>query len=435
MHYGWSSPFLPLLTNGNYTFTITSTESSWLAVCPLIGALFGAFFAGFACDIVGRRKLILLSSIPFFVSWLMIAFANSVILFYISRLVAGFTDGLSFTAVPMYLSEIAEPKIRGFLASILPVSIVVGLLLINILGNYLPMDTTAIIASILPILLLITYYFMPESPYFFLIKDRVEEAKESLQTLRGVDDVGDELNRLVTAVKEQNENRGRYSDLFTVKSNRKAISVALILRGIQQLSGVTAFIFYCKTIFQEANDFLSPNVGTILYFTVQLIFSIIASIVVDFSGRRPLLLISTIGTALTLLLNGTYLYIKNCTDLDISDLNFLPIVAMLLFIIIFSMGLTTVPLLIIGELFPTNVKGLALSAIDIFYSIMATIVSQYFHWTNSMFGIHVPFYTFSVCCFIAVFYIYIFVPETKGKTLEDIQRELRGEELVDQIVK
>lgn len=435
MHYGWSSPFLPLLISGNYTFQITSNESSWLAVCPLIGGIFGACLAGFACDILGRRKLILISSVPFFASWVMIAVANSSILLYIARLIAGFNDGLSFTAVPMYLSEIAEPQIRGFLASILPVSIVAGLLFVNILGNYLPMDTTAIIASVIPILLLVTFYYMPESPYFYLIKNRIQEAEESLKLLRGVDNVDEELNRLATAVKEQNLNKGKYLDLFTVKSNRKAILVALSLRGIQQLSGVTAFIFYCKTIFQEADEFLSPNVGTILYFTVQLIISSIASIIVDFSGRRPLLLISTFGTALTLLLNATYLYIKNCTDLDISHLNFLPIVAMILFVVIFSLGLTTVPLLIIGELFPTNVKAFALCTIDIYYSVVATAVSQYFHWTNTMYGMHVPFYTFSASCFLAVFYIYVFVPETKGKTLEDIQRELRGQQLADQIVK
>lgn len=127
----------------------------------------------------------------------------------------------------MYLGEIADPKIRGLLTSVCPTCIAFGILLINILGAYLPLDTTAFVATILPILLLVTFTWMPESPYFYLMHGREEEARKSLQIFRGVKDVSVELTRISKAVREQHENKGSYLDLFRVKSNRKAMFITL----------------------------------------------------------------------------------------------------------------------------------------------------------------------------------------------------------------
>lgn len=344
---------------------------------------------------------------------------------FIGRFIAGMTDGLSFTAVPMYLGEIADPKIRGFIASVCPVCIILGILLINILGSYCSISTAAYIATALPVLLLITFIWMPESPYFHLIKGRLGDARKSLQIFRGREDVSIELNRMAEAVRKQNLNRGRCLDLLTDRTNRKAVIIAFGVRGIQQLSGTTAIIFYCKKIFEESNEFISPNVATILYFGVQLVLSILTSIIVDFSGRRPLLIVSILGTAVTLFLHGSYLYIKDFSDT--TSFNFLPLVALLLFVVMFSIGLQTIPLLLLGEMFPTNVKAFAMCSADIYYSIIATATSKLFHWSNETFGMYVPFFGFGICCIFGLIFIIFCVPETKGKTLEDIQKDLRGE--------
>ncbi|KAJ8960112.1 hypothetical protein NQ317_005750 [Molorchus minor] len=205
------------------------------------------------------------------------------------------------------------------------------------------------------------------------------------------------------------------------------VFMILGLRGVQQLSGTTAIIFYCKTIFDQAKEFISPSISTIIYFGVQLIMSAVSSFIVDISGRRPLLIISTIGTAITLCINGTYLYFDKCTQVDTSGFEFVPIVALLCFVVVFSIGLQTIPLLIMGEMFPTNVKAFALCWMDIYYSVIVIVISKVFHWSNETYGMHVPFYTFTGCCVIGLIFIVLCVPETKGKTLEDIQLELRGE--------
>lgn len=427
MHYGWTSPSLPILTSGNYTFTITNDQASWLVIVPLFGAILGSFFTAILVDIWGRKKLIIFSAIPFIFTWCFIAWASSPILMFIARFLAGLVDGLSFTAVPMYLGEIAAPKSRGLIASICPVCITLGILLINILGSYFTIKSTAYAGTVVPFLLLVTFIWMPESPYFLLMTGNVEEARRSLQVLRSSEDVLSELVRITKAVEEQN--KSKWTDLLTVKSNRKAVLVAFGLRGVQQLSGTTAIIFYCKKIFEESSDFISPTFATIIYFSVQLVLSAVASVVVDLSGRRPLLITSTTGTALALFINATYLYLKNCTDLDVSPINFVPIIALLGLVVVFSAGLQTIPLVLMGEVFPTNVKAVALCAADIYYSVIVAVISKLFHWTNNEFGLHVSFYGFSVCCLLGLVFILICVPETKGKTLEDIQAELRGSKL------
>jgi sugar porter (SP) family MFS transporter len=427
MHYGWPSPSLPILYNGTYKFRLEKTEGSWLAIMPLLGAILGAIVTGLVIDTLGRKRLILFSSVPFFASWIMIGLADTSVLFHIARFIAGLTDGLSFTAVPMFLGEIAEPKIRGLLSSMCPVSIVFGLLLINILGSHLTISTTAFVSSAIPVVLLLTFVWIPESPYFLLMRGRHAEARRSLQKFRGTQDVDVELERLSVAVKEQNQNNGKLLDLFTKSSNRKAVFIALGLRTVQQLTGITAITIYCKTIFQKSDSFLSPGTATIIYFTVQLALSALSSLMVDTSGRRPLLIISLSGTAVTLLINGTYLYIKNCTKIDTRDFDFVLLVALLCFVIIFSLGLQTIPLLIMSEMFPTNVKAFALCLADVYFSFIASVISKFFDGTTEAFGMHVPFYTFTVFCVFGLVFIIFCVPETKGRTLEDIQRYLKGE--------
>lgn len=241
MHYGWPSPSLPILLNGNYTFRISSDEASYLTVMPLIGAVAGAIITGIVVDTCGRQKLITYSSIPFIASWFFVGIARSSLLMFIGRFLAGVSDGLSFIVVPMYLGEIADAKTRGLLASICPVASVLGYFLINIFGTVLRLDTVAYLSACLPILLLMFFSYMPESPYFYLMKNDPDGARISLQTLRGKRDVAEELSRISEAVKVQNENDSKLSDLIMVKSNRKALMVA-VGRCISYLHNVSILL-------------------------------------------------------------------------------------------------------------------------------------------------------------------------------------------------
>lgn len=226
MHYGWSSPYLPVLEHGNYTFQITSEESSYLAVTPAIGELFGAL-AILLIDFVGRKNLIVFSALPFIAAWIIVGFATSATVMFAGRFISGIADGMIYNVVPVYMGEIASPKIRGQLSSLSPVAAVLGFLLIYTLGAYLPLNTSSFITILCPAVVLLASPWIPESPYYYLMKGKTKEARESLRFLRGKEDVTDEVDRMFKAVEEQNENKGKFLDLITVRSNRKGLLISL----------------------------------------------------------------------------------------------------------------------------------------------------------------------------------------------------------------
>lgn len=426
MHYGWPSPSLPKLLGDEYHFTVSNEEGSSIAILSLLGDVFGAFIGAALLDRIGRKNTILLSSLPFIISWLMIANSPNIYVLYAARIMAGIADGLAFTAVPMYLGEIAEPKIRGLLCSSCVTIMILGMLVIQCIGSYLSIVTTAYISCFVPVLLLCTFTFMPESPYYLIIKEKFELAKSNLQLLRGTDEVDVEMIRITNAIKEQMHEKSSILDLFKVKSNRKACFIMLGLRTVQQLSGVTAFTFYANTIFLEAGV-ESPTTTSLIYFTVQLTATMLSSLILDKTGRRPLVLISTIGASVALFTEGLYFYLSTCTNVDMSEFQIVPAVALISFIVVFSLGLQTIPILLLGELFPTDVKAFALSLADVYFSIIASIIAKFFQFMKDDFGMHVPFFLFAAFCLIGFVFSYYCIPETKGKTLEDIQLFLKGQ--------
>ncbi|KAF2884942.1 hypothetical protein ILUMI_21219 [Ignelater luminosus] len=427
MHYGWTSPSLPKLLQNDSHIPITNEEGSWIAVMLLIGDLCGSILGGLALDRIGRKYVILLTSIPFIISWIMIAYARSVTIIMIARYLAGISDGLIWCSIPIYYGEIADPKIRGLLVSAAFVAWNFGMLVINVLGSYLSIDDTAWISLVFPVLLLLAFPFLPESPYYLIMKGKVNDARVNLMIFKGINNVEDELNRLKETVEEQNNNTGKFLDLFTVKSNRRALYIMMGSRGVQQFSGIIALIFHTQAIFKEAGGSVSPVTVSIIYCCIQLVLSGVCSVIVDKTGRKLLMMISIIGTGIALLTEGVYLCIKNTTDIDVSKYSLIPVLSIITWVIMFALGLQTIPVTLLGEIFPTNVKAFAVSFSDIYFAVIITIVSKFYQVTKDKFGMHVPFFVFAGCCVLGLLFVLFYLPETKGKTLEEIQEELKRE--------
>jgi sugar porter (SP) family MFS transporter len=422
LHYAWPSPSLPQYTSGNSTsFHITEDEGSWIVIMELISPIPSCFIGALLVDIIGRKKCILLTAVPYFVGWLMIAFAKSAFTLGAARFLVGISDGIAFTVIPLYIAEIADASIRGLLAACISVTWIFGMLLINVIGSYLSITMTAAICSVFPILLLLTFSWMPESPYFLLLKNDYEGARAALKKFKGRNDVDDELTRLQQAVRSQNETSGSFMDLFKRSNNQRGLGIVAIVRNSQQMSGVAAISFYTLSIFNEAGDFISPLTATIIYVSIQCVMTVVCSAAIDKTGRRPLLILSLGGSALSLFAEGSYFYIKDFTDIDTSSFHFVPVVALIGYVILFNVGAQPIPLLMQGELFPTKVKALASCVSEVYFCIIAATVSKFFQMMRDSYGMYLPFYAFATCCAINLIFVIVFVPETKGKTLEEIQ--------------
>ncbi|KAK5650516.1 hypothetical protein RI129_001545 [Pyrocoelia pectoralis] len=424
IHLGWTSPYLPLLLSENSPIPMTNEESSWVATIYMLGGPCGSLLTGAVLDLIGRKMVLLSSSLSFIISWMMIAFATTLPELLIARFFAGFCDGLIFGATPIYFGEISDPEIRGFLGCSIIVTFEVGSVLMNVMGSYLSIRDSALICSVVPVLFLVTFIWMPESPNYFLIKGKKENAKRSLVALKGTD-CDDTLNTIATAIENENLNRARIGDLFK-KVNRRCLLIVIALRMTQEFSGVVAFTFYAQTVFQEAGDSISPLLSVVIFYVVEIVFCLLCSLFVDKIGRRPMLITSSIGSGIALLAGGIFFLVRDVLHSDTSSITWLPTVILVVFISSFSLGLQTMPVFIGAEIFPTNVKAYASAISNICYYAFAAISSKYFQVTKDEYGMHVPFFTFAICCVIGLFLIIYFVPETKNKTLEDIQIELHS---------
>lgn len=432
MHYAWPTPSLPKLLGNTSHIPVTDSEGSWIAILMLLGCPVGSIVTFFIVDLLGRKKMLLLTAFPLITSWILIAYATAVNVIYVARFIAGIADGIIYTVIPIYLCEIADPKIRGLLGSSSSITNMMGILTVNILGIFFNIKTSALISLAPPIIFLLTFIWMPESPYFLMMINQQEKAKDTLKMLSGKFDVNADIERLSKSV--QCAEKKNILTLFKVKSNRKPLLIVIGLRTFQQLSGYTAITFYVQIIFESISSISLPaNIVTLIYFLIQCIVTITSSILLDRTGRKPLLIISAIGCAVSLILQAIFYHLGEKNDL--SHLNVIPLFCLILFIVSYCLGMGTIPTLMLGELFNTDIKAFALCLTEIYYGIIASATSKFFQIVKDEFGMFIPFYAFAGCCLVSLIFIIRYVPETKGKSLEEIQEYLRSEKSEQKIDK
>lgn len=263
---------------------------------------------------------------------------------------------------------------------------------------------------------------MPESPYHLIKKQNYEKARESLAIFRGDQNVEAEMTLLCEAVKRQeSDKKTKITDLFTVKSNLYAVMIFVILNTTKKYSGNNPLLFYTTSIFQSAGGTFNAQVSVIIFLMLEAVSAIVGIFLVDQTGRRPIIIISTIGCSISLFFTALYFYFHEQDPLSVVDFGWLPVTALVAYIICYNFGLELASTIFLGELFPTNIKAVALGIADVFSVMNGTICSKLFQVLNENFGMFVPFCCFSACCAVGVIFIIKYVPETKNKTLEEIQ--------------
>ncbi|KAF2880846.1 hypothetical protein ILUMI_25335 [Ignelater luminosus] len=423
----WTSPSIPILTtNASHLEPITFEEASYFAVIPPFAAIIASPFWSLVVDGFGRQKTIMMMAAFYFLSWILIAFGHNLIILYVSRVLEGAADAALFTAVPIYIGEITEPSVRSSWGNLIAFFGFLGQFLINAVGSYCDIKTTALIFCVIPLIQFFLMAFMPESPYYLLIKNQDDDACTSLKILKWNDDIGSELKTLATAVKRQISESGTFKDLFSIPVNRKTLLIAIGIRATQQLSGLPAFYMYTQYMFQKAGGDFSASTSAIMFSGVFLVVITVCSFVIHRFGRKPLMTFSCLGCGIVLTIEFAYLFISEKTSIDVSEFNWVPIAAMMSYIPVCAIGLGIIPTLMLGELFSASIKGKAMCVLNICFSIFLLIVAKLFQSLSHNFGMCVPFCFFAVCCYASTFFSYYCIPETKGKTLEEIQLNLRG---------
>ncbi|KAK6622023.1 hypothetical protein RUM44_001830 [Polyplax serrata] len=423
---GWTSPTLPILEGPNSPIPINKEESSWIASLMPVGAVLGPFAAGYTAEKFGRKNSLLLSVIPSLVSWIVLATVKSIPVIYAARFVAGFAVGWIFTVVPIYGGEIADKTVRGAILSASQLFIVFGLLFEYCIGPYVPYAWLSIGGALIPLLFAVIFWWMPESPYYYLSVGEKGKAEKSLQWLRGKwEGESYELIDIQASVEKAKCEKGSFKDIFATRGNTKAFIISLGLVTFQQFSGINIVLFYSQSIFEKAGGSLKPEESAIVIGVIMMLASCVTPLVVDRVGRKTLLILSATGMIIAHATLGLCFFL-DMTGVKTTALNFLPLVAVIGYIIIYSFGFGPLPWSVMGEMFPSNIKSLA-SAITASYCwILAFLITRFFNDIVDTFGSHYTFWLFGVCCVLAVIFVYFLLPETKGKSLSEIQRILNN---------
>ncbi|XP_075533209.1 solute carrier family 2, facilitated glucose transporter member 8-like [Dermacentor variabilis] len=426
---GYSSPAIPSLksniTDGG--LEINDSEETWFGSLMTLGALTGGLVAGFLVDSLGRKLSIIFSSLGFIAGWVLIATAGTVVVLCLGRVITGFFTGLVSLAVPVYVSEISRPQVRGTLGTGIQLSVTIGILGVFFFGKFLSWSSLAILCLTLPSAMAVLMIFMAESPRWLMQKGKREDALKALQFLyaAGTDYEG-ERNNIEVNLKMSS------SESFHVRELRqpfiyKPILISLFLMFAQQMSGINAVMFYAVSIFQSAGTTIPPEDCMVIIGVVQVIATLGATMVMDKGGRRVLLLTSAALLALSLGVLGGYHYVKATKgDEAVESIGWLPLVCLSLFIIGFSCGMGPIPWLMMGELLPARVRGFATGICTSFNWTMAFVVTKTFNDMLELLKPYGTYWFFCVVMIISFFVVVLTLPETKGKTLEEIEAAFRS---------
>ncbi|VVC44860.1 Hypothetical protein CINCED_3A012419 [Cinara cedri] len=422
----WTSPVLPMLEGPGSKIPITSDEGSWVGSLIAIGAIIGSIPAGKGADIYGRKPTIAALAVPFIISWAMIYFATSVWELYVARLIAGAVIGGVTATVPMYIGEIAESSIRGELGSYIQVKVTLGILYVYAIGPFVSYEQLALLCGIIPVIMFFLVLLVaPETPTYLLRKGKKREAEQSLILLRGIDyDISGELEELQMQLEEEQKRSSNFRDLISSRATVRASIAVMGLLSFLSFSGINVLIFYAESIFKEGgSEIVSPKTSSIIIGVLQVIFTFASALLVDKAGRRVLLLISDSVMAVCLAGLGYFFFLKHN---GVSALNFIPLVSLGVYISTFSLGFGPIPGVMMGELFSPDVKGLALGIVCVIASLLEFVVVKMYQNLLNWFGYAVTFWIFAGFCVLGTVFVWFLVPETKNKSLQEIQNELNG---------
>ncbi|XP_055694587.1 facilitated trehalose transporter Tret1-like [Lutzomyia longipalpis] len=437
---GWVSPTIPLLMSEEETplpiGAITKRQASLISALLYISGLVGSLCFGWVADRLGRKWALYLGTIPHVIAYLLIIFAADISYLYISRCLSGLGCGALFVALPIYVSEVSEDKIRGGMGAIFCNMVSIGIVTGRAFGSYL--DFYVVPYGVLGILaiFIIVFPFFPETPQYLLLRQRHEAAEKSLRFLRGVSqnlqiplppDVREELEALKNSPTLHNQNKRIKMEDLKPKTTRRAILISLILISGRSLCGVLPLDNYTATVLMEAGSHAwSPNLSALIVGVFELIGSNLAIICVDRGGRRWNLLVSSGGSAVSIAILGAVFFVKSFYGVESAASSWLAVVSLSAFMTLAAIGVVAIPFSVSAEVLPPKLRSPVSTTFMLLYWAMTFVIVDFFLIFGDHSGMYTPLWMCGAWCTFELIFVYFYLPETKGKSFDQVEMELKG---------
>jgi sugar porter (SP) family MFS transporter len=400
-------------------FGLTTAAEEIVVSGVLLGATIGAIFGGKAADLFGRRRVLLVTAAIFGIGALASAVAPSSTILIVSRVVLGLAIGLASTNVPVYLSEVAPPHARGWVVSLFQLAVTVGIV-VAYLTDYAFAGVEGwrwmLGLAVAPALVFGTgMFFLPETPRWLIRGGHHDVAHGVLMRIRGLADVNIEIEEIKASLAQQAES-GHWTDLLR-RQVRPALVVGLGLAIFQQITGINTVIYYAPRILQTAgfNSASGAILATVGVGVVNVGMTILAMFLVDRAGRRPLLLVGIAGMIITLgVLGLSFRYPSG-------QLAWIAVICLMGYVASFAISLGPIFWLLIAEIYPLKIRGLAEGTAATFNWASNLIISLTFLTLVEKLGASSTFFLYALASVLSWLFAYYFVPETKGRTLEQIE--------------
>nr|CAI5869986.1 unnamed protein product [Callosobruchus analis] len=425
----WMSPALIVLKSTDPNINpigrpVTPLEESIIGGIWLVGVIFGNLSLNRLPDVFGRKKIIGCVSILLLASYILLAFASTVHLLYVSRFLTGLCFGMYFPLLSIYVSEISEPRNRGKFGGAIGFFMTLGGVYTFALAPFFSLTVFTLLCA-LPLCISMTCYsFIPETPVQLVFEGKIQTTEKTLQRLRGRPDVRDELAELQATTRSSGRSKGgEVLPKLSKPGTREALMLAIVINTLQRLVGHSAFLGYLHPVLTAGG--VSPKFVPFLTSLMLLPLHLMSSALMDRLGRRPMLLFSVFIYCSSVTSLGFHFYFQKL-HYSLSDALWIPISCMALMFGGFTVGMGMIPTILASEILPDDVKSVGMSVAN-FASTVGNMVTIF------TFPIIMEFMGLYWCCWLSgiislftLLFVLFFVPETKGKSVLEIQAMFRS---------
>ncbi|KAF3700354.1 Solute carrier family 2, facilitated glucose transporter member 6 Glucose transporter type 6 [Channa argus] len=437
----YPSPVLPQLKreDADPKLRMDTESAAWFGSIFTLGAAAGGLGAMMLNDMIGRKMSIMMSAVPSTIGYMLLGGAVNLWMLHIGRFLTGVAGGMTAASIPVYISEISHKAVRGALGSCPQITAVFGSLALYALGLVVPWRWLAIAGEVPAVLMVVLLVFMPSSPRRLLSMGQQQKAEKALRWLRGSQyNTQEELSAIQHSIDTQT--KVTLAQLAT-PVYYKPIMISVVMRFLQQMTGITPILVYLEPIFAKSQVSMKPGYEAAIVGAVRLFSVLTAASLMDKAGRKALLYLSSMlmflsTLTLTMISHTTpcpsynitavdYRVIANPLEVSQSPGSLVPLIGTMVFIFGYAMGWGPITWLLMSEVLPLVARGVASGLCVTVSWLTAFMLTHAFSHLVEKYGLYVPYLGFTVVCVLCLLFNAVCIPETRGRSLEEIENYFR----------